>query len=244
VDLGHDFITDVLELRLDQSLAPLPGHWASIAYAVLEGVTQTLGIRRDDMNATWRRSADNDGCVFLYDAVPGGAGHVARIHEHLSNGLTEALRRVTNCSCEETTSCYECLRSFGNQRFHGQITRGVAKDFLESVLGAAAVAARRPARAPDSVTQALGLITDPDLRDVITRLVAGGVRVPEIGYELLDEAGRVVAELEVAWPTLRVGVSDVVVEAPREEIVRDWKLFEKPAVCESAIDLLHALQAA
>ncbi|HEY8515417.1 MAG TPA: DEAD/DEAH box helicase [Candidatus Binatia bacterium] len=242
VDLGHDFLTDVLELRIDPALAPFPSNWASIAYAILEGVTQALGIRREDLNATWRRGRDDNGCVFLYDAVPGGAGHVARIYEHMPNALAEALRRVSECSCEETTSCYECLRSFGNQRFHTQLSRGVAKTFLESVLGVAAVAARRR-RQPAGAEQAvLSLINDEELREAIQQLIAGGTPLPQVGYEVVDGTGRVVAELEVAWPSARVGV--YVDPVDEVETLGHWTLFAVKSACEQLDDIRRALSVA
>ena len=57
VDLGHDFITDVLELHLTWSLAMKAGWW-SIAYAIPEGAASALGIKGEDLEVTVRLALD------------------------------------------------------------------------------------------------------------------------------------------------------------------------------------------
>ena len=137
--LGHTFKTDVLTVslenfdfnktRMDQSF------WYSLLYAILEGASQALGIRRQDL----------DGCLYhyegrialvLFDSVPGGAGHVKRImdKQNLYDVLKSALDRVKNCTCGPETSCYGCLRNYQNQFCHQQLKRGIISDFLSDNL--------------------------------------------------------------------------------------------------------------
>jgi len=141
--LGHTFTTDVLTIsleeytfdngRMDQSF------WYSLLYAILEGVSQALGIRRQDL----------DGCLYpyegrialvLFDNVPGGAGHVKRIMDkqnlYLYEVLKSALDRMENCICGPETSCYGCLRNYQNQFCHEQLQRGIVLKFLKSNLEA------------------------------------------------------------------------------------------------------------
>ncbi len=134
VDIGHHFTTDVLEFKLVSPRITHPVLWWSIAYAITEGASAALGIRREDLDVTLRASPGGGESVFLYDAVPGGAGHVTRVHEHIQLVLETALSRVRRCSCEEDTSCYQCLRNYANQRLHSQLQRGVAKHFLQEAL--------------------------------------------------------------------------------------------------------------
>ena len=138
--LGHTFRTDVLVLslksfnfdtnRMDDSF------WYSLLYSILEGTSQALGIRRRDI----------DGCLYpieegralvLFDAVPGGAGHVKRVadQQNLQEVLKCALSRVKNCSCGPETSCLDCLRNYQNQFCHDLLKRGVVADFLSANLG-------------------------------------------------------------------------------------------------------------
>lgn len=138
--LGHEFITDVLELRFAGPLASRSDYelWLSLLYALLEGASEALGIRRDDLDGTlYRYGVDIAPALVLFDNVPGGAGHVRRIADELVPIFQAALKRVADCECGEETSCYECLRNFRNQPYHDQLRRGLARDFLRSVLQAA-----------------------------------------------------------------------------------------------------------
>ncbi len=106
--------------------------WFSLLYAILEGASEALGIRRQDL----------DGCLFpseegpmliLFDSVPGGAGHVKRLmnEQNLNDVLKSALARVENCACGLETSCYGCLRNYQNQFCHQLLKRKTILDFLK-----------------------------------------------------------------------------------------------------------------
>jgi len=132
---GHTFKTDVLTISLEkcelvQALIG-EGFWFSLLYAILEGASQALGIRRQDL----------DGCLYpyegknalvLFDNVPGGAGHVKRImdEQNLHEVLRSTFTRVKNCTCGPETSCYGCLRNYQNQFCHEQLKRGIVLEFL------------------------------------------------------------------------------------------------------------------
>lgn len=131
--LGHEFITDVLELRFTGTYAVSNDTttWLSTLYALLEGASGALGIARDDLDGTlYPYQFGLAPALILFDNVPGGAGHVRRIAEVLPAVIQEAWKRVANCECGQETSCYECLRNFYNQHYHDQIVRGSARDLL------------------------------------------------------------------------------------------------------------------
>ena len=135
--LGHQFMTDVLELRFDGSAAITanPFTWRSVLYALLEGASAALGIRREDIDGTLSYGEGSSiPSIILYDDVPGGAGHVKRIINNLLETFQTALERVSRECCGEETSCTECLRNYRNQIFHEELKRGLAKQFLEQVL--------------------------------------------------------------------------------------------------------------
>lgn len=152
--LGHTFKTDVISISfnnpyIDENYIKgifglfnieindklSESFWFSLLYAILEGVSDALGIKRQDI----------DGCLYpseegimliLFDNVPGGAGHVKRLmdYENLNEVLRSALYRVKNCSCGPETSCYGCLRNYQNQFCHEQLKRGLVLEFLNSNL--------------------------------------------------------------------------------------------------------------
>ncbi|MYJ14646.1 MAG: DUF1998 domain-containing protein, partial [Acidimicrobiia bacterium] len=82
---------------------------------------------RSDVNGTLRPSGQaGEINLVLFDAVPGGAGHAARIAERFPELLQAARRVVEHCECGDNSSCYGCLRSYANQRYHDELTRGGA----------------------------------------------------------------------------------------------------------------------
>ena len=142
VALGHEFLTDVAQVdfllpRTVDGVAPL---WFaySLAYALAQGAAQTLDVPATDLSSTVRRKPRGDDyMIVLYDNVPGGAGLVERLSSPtvLKQALESALARVKGvCGCSASTSCYGCLRSFGNQFAHRELKRGPVADYLAEVI--------------------------------------------------------------------------------------------------------------
>lgn len=134
--LGHEFVTDVLELRFNGALAPAGNLslWLSTLYALLEGASEALGIPRDDLGGTlFPYQGGEPPALVLFDNVPGGAGHVQRVGTQMPAVVQAAWERVANCECGAETSCYECLRNYYNQREHDLLQRGMACDFFSNL---------------------------------------------------------------------------------------------------------------
>jgi ATP-dependent helicase YprA (DUF1998 family) len=103
-----------------------PDAWQSLLYGLLEGAAVGLELSRDDIGGTLHRRPGKGTGIVLFDTVPGGAGGVLRIGEEFDAVVASAFERIENCDCGEETSCYGCLRSFTNQRFHDALSRGGA----------------------------------------------------------------------------------------------------------------------
>lgn len=126
--LGHDFLTDVVEVRLPGVAGE--GPIRSALYALLEGAGR-LGIKRDEIDGTIHRwSLEAPASLIIYDTVPGGAGHAKRIQESFAEVVDAALDQVRTCECSPETSCYGCLRSYSNQLWHESLVRGAAEAVL------------------------------------------------------------------------------------------------------------------
>jgi hypothetical protein len=141
VSLGHEFVTDVLQLQFHRKLdGDMEAVWFaySLAYALVEGAAEVLEVPSTDLSATVAHSEqDSLPPIILYDNVPGGAGLVARLEreEMLKACLEAAQKRVSgNCGCDENTSCYGCLRSYRNQFAHQHLQRGPVRRYLEVLL--------------------------------------------------------------------------------------------------------------
>ncbi len=135
--LGHEFLTDVLELRLPGRLPLDEG--LSLLYALLEA-SPAIGVARGDVDGTLHVHSRDDGrALVLFDTVPGGAGYAKRLAEHLPELCAAAYRKVASCECGIETSCYGCLRSYGNQFKHDSLRRGDALQILGAMIGAEAI---------------------------------------------------------------------------------------------------------
>lgn len=135
--LGHRFMTDVLDISLDgrHSLLRDRSAMMSLMYALLDGASDALGLRRDDLDCTlFYKDFQRPPHIILYDTVPGGAGHVERINKKMRLVTEVALSKVSSCECGEDTSCYNCLRNYRNQFYHDDLQRGMAIKLLEVML--------------------------------------------------------------------------------------------------------------
>jgi ATP-dependent helicase YprA (DUF1998 family) len=137
VALGHQFDTDVLAVTFPALPRQSDVFWYSVAYALLKGMLQLGDIDRRDVNVTLKwGGASGNPTIMLYDDVPGGAGHVRHVFDHVDRLWEAAAARVSgrDCGCDPETSCYGCLRSYDNQPFHEVLRRGVADQFLRRLL--------------------------------------------------------------------------------------------------------------
>jgi len=136
-DLGHRYLTDVLEIRINgiPEKLKVKNPMRSLMYALLEGASESQGIRRSDIDGTlYHREFGESPSIILYDAVPGGAGHVENIKDHLRDAMFSGYKKVKNCQCGEDTSCYNCLRNYQNQYYHDDLQRGYAIKLLRLLL--------------------------------------------------------------------------------------------------------------
>ena len=187
--LGHDYLTDVLEIRVEGTARSKYGDSAmqSVLSALLAGATR-LGISRDDIDGTLHSSGrDTPQAVVIFDAVPGGAGHSQLLLEKLPELFAAALDVVSTCDCEETSSCYGCLRTYRNQYIHDDLSRGDAKALLTHLLGQGA-------------HEEFDLFS-PIVHELLNRVLALGASMPAVGLE--TESGHL---LEMAWSDERVAV--------------------------------------
>ena len=140
--LGHRYLTDVLELRIygTSSLLRNPNAMRSLMYALLDGASKTLGIRRDDIDGTlFYRNYGDPPSLILFDTVPGGAGHVEHVRNSLRQAAEAGLKKVETCQCGQPngdTSCYNCLRNYRNQRYHDELQRIYAIQLLKMIVNA------------------------------------------------------------------------------------------------------------
>ncbi len=140
--LGHEYMTDILQLHFEGYANSDIGFWFSLLYAILEGASEVLDIDRQDLDGCLHPHIGDPTrqALILFDDVPGGAGHVYRIAQSeatIKQILQSAYQRMKGCECggeEGHASCYGCLRNYRNQFCHEELDRGKVIGFLDEYL--------------------------------------------------------------------------------------------------------------
>lgn len=138
-DLGHEYMTDILQLNFEGYENYDIGFWYSLLYALIEGVSAAFDIERNDIDGCLHPYSGNPDslAIILFDDVPGGAGHVKRIaqdEKSIRKLLQKTYEIMNECACggdEGDSSCYGCLRNYKNQFCHDQLNRKQVIDFLK-----------------------------------------------------------------------------------------------------------------
>jgi hypothetical protein len=205
LDLGHVYETDLLSIDADVSgVRATHAAWLSVMYALVEAASDSLEIARDDIGGSLSPVGEDRWSITLFDAVPGGAGHVLQVEENLDKVLRVALERVSECECGRETSCYGCLRSYQNQRDHDYLSRGAAEEVLRRLIDNAGAMDLSAAAETDVVEIPASLPSDWVAlykaafgleRELLVALAEAGAPRPEVGFE---SAGGV--PISIAWP--------------------------------------------
>jgi hypothetical protein len=109
----------------------------SLGEALLAGVQHAHMIDDDelafDLEGPWSRSVDGLRATYVSltftDPTVGGSGYLERVAGELNIVAEHALQHLDHPDCE--TSCYRCLKAYGNQRFHSLLQWPLALPALE-----------------------------------------------------------------------------------------------------------------
>lgn len=117
-------------------------HGLSILYGFLRGACSYLNIEENDISGCLQYEPF-DGrpnySIVVFDNTPGGAGHAKRLDNEIAlhNILTHTLKTMKGCVCggeDGDSSCYSCLRSYKNQKYHDFLKRKYVIEFVEEIL--------------------------------------------------------------------------------------------------------------
>jgi hypothetical protein len=140
--LGHEFKTDVIQLRFSGNLSSCScgevgclGTLESTAAALLSASARTLGISSSDLNSSVQSFNSSLNYINIFDTTPGGIGLTLSISERITEVLELAARIANDCSnCREDSSCYACLRNYSNQRRHDHLIRSLARETILTLM--------------------------------------------------------------------------------------------------------------
>jgi ATP-dependent helicase YprA (DUF1998 family)/Zn finger protein HypA/HybF involved in hydrogenase expression len=143
--LGHEFPTDALLLRL-RVRAPVQlgamtttGLLTRASRMALSSLVEALGlaasrvlqIDEGELSGWWTPvmgGRADEAQLYLYDLLPGGAGYARAVGNDLAEVLDAADALLGSCDCP--SSCYRCIRHYGNNWIHASLDRHLALALL------------------------------------------------------------------------------------------------------------------
>lgn len=141
VNLGYDFITDmlVLEIALDRqqvSMDLAKNSWLnragqSLAEALRLSACQELDIEFTELVTGFRVRQNQKGDfidIYLYDSLSSGAGYAVSIEASIQQLLIKTRELLSSCNCD--SACHKCLKHYRSQYVHGLLDRSAALDLL------------------------------------------------------------------------------------------------------------------
>ncbi|NER79069.1 MAG: DEAD/DEAH box helicase [Leptolyngbya sp. SIO1D8] len=143
IHLGHEFYSDLVKIKFERLKNLLPvfktsdeqeaskKFWHSLTYALLAAAAQVIDVRREEIDGLFVPLADGQAEIIIYDDLPGGAGYSSQIATHFREVLKRTYQITATCSCD--SSCYSCLRTYGNQIFHEDLDRHIVAKFLQPI---------------------------------------------------------------------------------------------------------------
>jgi DEAD/DEAH box helicase domain-containing protein len=223
-----------LESLLRYLARPEPEQWRrAVAAALLVSTLPPAGVNQIQKYpaAALQALAErlrSDVTVDGVELPPAGAtgSHLAKLYDHqslvaLANAPVEAANKLEAGSFAAILRIEDRQAQRQAEGFKGRWRKGLQAanlwQFLPGFEWVSAQAIETQAPAPVPAPQAAKpaeegplaeLLTycDPRCHDLLRAAVARGCAVPEIGFELQDEQGRVCAEAELAWPDRQVAV--------------------------------------
>ena len=142
VNLGYDFVTDmlVLELALNENLIDTRrknNMWLnraalSLAEALRLSASRKLDIEFTELVSGYRLRKNSSGNfvdIYVYDSLSSGAGYAVSVANEITSLLEDVKISLSKCDC--LSACHKCLKHYQNQYVHGMLDRNAALQLLE-----------------------------------------------------------------------------------------------------------------
>ena len=142
VNLGYDFITDmlVLEFTIDDRIINAKRNdnpWLnraaqSLAEALRLVASKKLDVEFTELVTGYRLRTGSDSSyvdIYLYDSLSSGAGYAVSVANAIAELLTDTKELLSSCDCG--SACSKCLKHYKNQYVHGMLDRFAALQLLE-----------------------------------------------------------------------------------------------------------------
>ncbi|MBR5735148.1 MAG: DUF1998 domain-containing protein, partial [Desulfovibrionaceae bacterium] len=139
------------------------GQMHSLEAALKQSMQQLYQLEDNELSCEALPALGNPTSLLFYESAEGGAGVLRRITDdgnafpqiarkaleicHFNPDTGEDLHKAPHAVENCIVACYDCLMSYGNQKFHGQLDRHSIKELLTLLAGSSATkAAAAPSR--------------------------------------------------------------------------------------------------
>lgn len=246
--LGYIFETDVMHIEFAYPDIVKKDEAVSVLYGLLEGISHTLNIERQDINGALKyhhnefTNRDNYNFV-IFDNTPGGSGYVRQLNnpELWKEVMNTTLRLMENCKCGEpemNTSCYSCLRNYYNQKHHDELQRGYVVNFIHKIFDSEYTPAF--IHNENEWSRMRRLTQDPSIKELLTVLEELIISVPVLGYEF-DTVQY--SEAELAWIDRKVALLLPHQSQYRSEIEKfGWKVIDSTSFAETKASIIKEVK--
>lgn len=142
VNLGYDFVTDVLVLEFTIDDSVIDAHrndnpWLSraaqsLAEALRLTASKKLDVEFTELVTGYRLRAGTEASyvdIYLYDSLSSGAGYAVSVAEVMEELLFDMKELLNSCDCG--AACSKCLKHYRNQYIHGLFDRFAALELLD-----------------------------------------------------------------------------------------------------------------
>ena len=142
VNLGYDFITDmlVLEFTIDDRIIDVRRNdnpWLnraaqSLAEALRLVASKKLDVEFTELVTGYRLRTGSEASyvdIYLYDSLSSGAGYAVSVADAIVELLADMKELLSSCNCG--SACSKCLKHYRNQYVHGMLDRFAALQLLE-----------------------------------------------------------------------------------------------------------------
>ena len=209
--LSYSLDTDSLLIDVDPPAKETSAFMATLRNALIVASCIILEADLDEIGGFGRQFTKNNQArhqIVLYDSVPGGAGYLLRIARQLPQIAKLSAGLLTECKCVK--SCYNCLRSYYNQREHGILDKNLVIEFLNKISGLKTldgekVEYKAPQKEFEFEAERPEDKTESPIEDALLNAIRTfGLPEPISQFEVYDEEKRLVTRADFAYPDRRL----------------------------------------
>ncbi|OPL19560.1 MAG: hypothetical protein AVO35_10380 [Candidatus Aegiribacteria sp. MLS_C] len=175
----------------------------SLQTALKNAIQFTFQIEDSELAADTLPTGDSPSQILFYESAEGGAGVLSRLFEDRTAYRDVLMKALEICHFDPDTgvdlkhsphadedcgkACYDCLLSYGNQRYHQHLDRFLVRDLLLKLRDASLVPIETNGRGEDHLDRLLHLAGSDLEREWLRFISDNGLCLPTHAQKLIAE---------------------------------------------------------